>query len=210
MPPGRRGRGRAEYLLTVKGNQPELLDELVDLFRPPAAPLLPTARRTGTGRGPRRGRPGPAANSPGGDEWPGPTTACRGPPRDLGPRGAGVLRDGEAYPISSLGLRRHTPAGLPAWNRGHWGVENGGIENGDREWGVENRPHYVRGVTMGEDACRAREGSAPQVLAGVRNAGVRNAGVRNAGVRNAGVALLRGDGWEDIASATTPSTSPRA
>ena len=62
---------------------------------------------------------------------------------------------------------------------------------GDREWGVENRPHYVRGVTMGEDACRAREGSAPQVLAGVRNAGVRNAGV----------ALLRGDGWEDIAAA---------
>ena len=36
-------------------------------------------------------------------------------------------------------------------------------------WGIENRLHYVRDVTMGEDACRVRSGSAPQVLAGIRN-----------------------------------------
>lgn len=59
-------RGGGEYLLTVKENQPKLHAELVDLFRSPAAPLLPTPRRTGTGRAPRRGRSGPAANSPGG------------------------------------------------------------------------------------------------------------------------------------------------
>jgi predicted transposase YbfD/YdcC len=37
-------------------------------------------------------------------------------------------------------------------------------------WGMENRLHYVRDVTFGEDACRVRKGSGPQVLAAVRNA----------------------------------------
>ena len=37
-------------------------------------------------------------------------------------------------------------------------------------WHIENRLHYVRDVTMGEDACRVRKGSAPQVLAALRNA----------------------------------------
>jgi len=36
-------------------------------------------------------------------------------------------------------------------------------------WGMENGLHYVRDVTLGEDACRVRKGSAPQVLAAVRN-----------------------------------------
>lgn len=37
-------------------------------------------------------------------------------------------------------------------------------------WGIENGLHYVRDVTLGEDASRVRKGSAPQVLAAVRNA----------------------------------------
>ena len=40
--------------------------------------------------------------------------------------------------------------------RGHWGIENG--------------LHYVRDVTLGEDRCRVRKGSAGAVLAGLRNA----------------------------------------
>jgi hypothetical protein len=36
--------------------------------------------------------------------------------------------------------------------------------------GIENKLHYVRDGTLGEDGCRVREGSAPQVLAAVRNA----------------------------------------
>ena len=60
-----------------------------------------------------------------------------------------------AYLISSLDLQRHTPQEFLALNRGHWGIEN--------------KLHYVRDVTMGEDACRVRTGSAPQVLAGIRN-----------------------------------------
>jgi len=37
-------------------------------------------------------------------------------------------------------------------------------------WGIENKLHYVRDVTLGEDGCRVGKGSAPQVLAAVRNA----------------------------------------
>lgn len=39
-----------------------------------------------------------------------------------------------------------------------------------RHWGIENKLHYVRDVTLGEDACRVRKGSSPQVLASLRNA----------------------------------------
>jgi predicted transposase YbfD/YdcC len=37
-------------------------------------------------------------------------------------------------------------------------------------WGIENRLHYVRDVTFGEDASRVRSGSAPQIMAAFRNA----------------------------------------
>jgi hypothetical protein len=36
-------------------------------------------------------------------------------------------------------------------------------------WGIENRSHWVRDVLWDEDQCRARTGSAPQVLAIFRN-----------------------------------------
>ena len=37
-------------------------------------------------------------------------------------------------------------------------------------WSIENSLHRVRDVSMGEDACTVTSGSAPQVLAGLRNA----------------------------------------
>jgi predicted transposase YbfD/YdcC len=39
-------------------------------------------------------------------------------------------------------------------------------------WGIENRLHYVRDVTLGEDACRVRTGSSARVLAALRNVAV--------------------------------------
>ena len=36
-------------------------------------------------------------------------------------------------------------------------------------WGIENRLHWVRDVTLGEDGSRVRSGSAPEVMAGLRN-----------------------------------------
>jgi predicted transposase YbfD/YdcC len=62
------------------------------------------------------------------------------------------------YGISSLGRGRADAADLLGRVRGHWGIEN--------------RVHGVRDETLGEDRCRARKGSTPQVLAAIRNAAV--------------------------------------
>jgi hypothetical protein len=64
---------------------------------------------------------------------------------------------------------------LLTWVRGHWSIEN--------------RSHYVRDVTFGEDASRVRQGSGPQVLAAVRNAAIGF--VRTLGVSNIAAALRR-------------------
>jgi len=37
-------------------------------------------------------------------------------------------------------------------------------------WTIENRVHYPRDVSMGEDACQVHTGNAPQALAALRNA----------------------------------------
>jgi hypothetical protein len=57
--------------------------------------------------------------------------------------------------ITSLPLEQADAARLLGLVREHWQVENG--------------LHYVRDVTLGEDACRVRSGAAPQILAACRN-----------------------------------------
>ena len=57
--------------------------------------------------------------------------------------------------ITSLGPKQASAARLLAIARGHWGIEN--------------RLHWVRDMSLGEDACRVRSGAAPQVLSGLRN-----------------------------------------
>ena len=60
------------------------------------------------------------------------------------------------YAITSLNPERAGPGELLALSRAHWGIEN--------------RLHYVRDVTCGEDQARTHAGNAPQVLAAFRNA----------------------------------------
>jgi len=43
------------------------------------------------------------------------------------------------------------------------------LELAREHWGIENGSHYRRDVTLGEDASRIRKGSAPEILAGLRN-----------------------------------------
>jgi predicted transposase YbfD/YdcC len=48
-------------------------------------------------------------------------------------------------------------------------------------WGIENRLHWVRDVSFGEDQCQVKTGHAPQNLAAFRNAAIsvlRLAGIR--------------------------------
>lgn len=59
------------------------------------------------------------------------------------------------YGITSMSRERADAQRLLELTRGHWGIENG--------------CHYRRDVTLGEDQSRVRKGSAPQILAGLRN-----------------------------------------
>ena len=80
-----------------------------------------------------------------------------------------------AYAITSVTESKANAATLLGWWRGHWGIEN--------------RSHYVRDVTMGEDASRIRTGSGPQILAAFRNAAI--GWLRLQGVANVAEALRR-------------------
>jgi len=48
-------------------------------------------------------------------------------------------------------------------------------------WGIENRLHWVRDVTLREDECRVRHRGIAQILASLRSAVVRL--LRNTGLR---------------------------
>jgi len=56
-----------------------------------------------------------------------------------------------------------------------------------KHWGIENKLHYVRDVTYGEDASRVRTGNAPRVMASFRNLAVSI--LRLAGNTNIAAAL---------------------
>jgi predicted transposase YbfD/YdcC len=59
------------------------------------------------------------------------------------------------YLITTLSPCKASAQRLLVLNRGHWSIEN--------------RSHYVRDVTFGEDRSRLRSGNAPQILAALRN-----------------------------------------
>jgi predicted transposase YbfD/YdcC len=80
-----------------------------------------------------------------------------------------------SYAITSVPREQADAATLLGWHRGHWGIEN--------------RLHWVRDVTMGEDANRTWSGSGPQVLAALRNAAI--AQMRIAGSTNIAASLRR-------------------
>jgi hypothetical protein len=65
-----------------------------------------------------------------------------------------VSRD-TSYFITSLSPQQASPRQVLGLVRGHWGIEN--------------RLHWVRDVTFDEDRCQVRSGSAPQVMAALRN-----------------------------------------
>jgi predicted transposase YbfD/YdcC len=75
--------------------------------------------------------------------------------------------------VTSLSPERASAGRLLGIARGHWEVEN--------------RLHWVRDMSLGEDACRVRTGEAPEVLAAVRNAALWL--LRSSGARNIAAAL---------------------
>ena len=80
-----------------------------------------------------------------------------------------------AYALTSLPPQQADAARLEQLWRGHWQIENG--------------LHYVRDVTLGEDACQVRSDRAPANFAACRNAALNL--LRLAGVTNVAAALRR-------------------
>jgi len=60
----------------------------------------------------------------------------------------GAVTRAVTYALTSLAASEVTPDELAALWRGHWTIEN--------------RRHYVRDVTLGEDGCQMRERSTPR------------------------------------------------
>jgi predicted transposase YbfD/YdcC len=86
-------------------------------------------------------------------DWPGVQQACR---LTRITWRSGQEQHEVEYAITSVSRSKAKADKLLNWWRGHWGIEN--------------RVHYVRDVTLGEDASRIRTASAPQILAATRNA----------------------------------------
>jgi predicted transposase YbfD/YdcC len=77
--------------------------------------------------------------------------------------------------VTSLGPERASAKRLLAISRGHWGIEN--------------KLHWVRDMSLGEDACRVRTGEAPEILAAVRNSVLRL--IRSSGLTEIAATLRR-------------------
>jgi predicted transposase YbfD/YdcC len=144
----------ADTVLTVKGNQPTLYADLQTYFADPDAQYqqAQTIDR-------RRGRiqvrsikVSTEMNAYLAATWPHVGQVAQLTRRVTK---AGVTTTEVVYLITTLTPAKATPQRLLDLTRGHWSIEN--------------RSHYVRDVTFGEDRCRLRTGPAPQILAACRN-----------------------------------------
>lgn len=145
---------QAETVLTVKGNQPTLSADLATYFADPQARYLhaETVDR-------RRGRievrtikVSTEMNAYLAPCWPFVAQVAQ---LTRTVTKAGKTTTEVVYLITTLSASKASPERLLDLNRGHWSIEN--------------RSHYVRDVSFGEDRSRLRTGNAPQILAALRN-----------------------------------------
>lgn len=154
-----------DYVFTVKRNMPGLHRGLKDL----PWTKVPATRQTTRTRGQRVTRTIKVLQVPDWIDFPGAAQVAQ--LRRTVAR-AGKTTVEVVYLITSADHVAAPPATLAAWVQGHWGIEN--------------RLHWVRDKTLGEDESQVRTGQAPRVMATCRNVAV---------------SLLRIAGWNNIAAA---------
>ena len=71
---------------------------------------------------------------------------------------SGKVTEDDAYGVTDLSAEQASPKDLLAYVRGHWHVEN--------------KLHYMRDVTYGEDKNQIRSGNGPRVMATLRNCAI--------------------------------------
>jgi predicted transposase YbfD/YdcC len=152
-----------DYLLLVKDNQPALHEAIALWFDPPPAlarrPVTDwrTTRTIDTGHGRRPEIRELVAST---DlttylDWPGLTQVFR---IERTWREHGHAKRAIHYGITSLDPETGPPDRLLSLKRGHWAIEN--------------RLHWRKDVTFGEDACLIHVGYGPMVMALLRDAAV--------------------------------------
>jgi predicted transposase YbfD/YdcC len=150
-----------DYVLLVKENQPALHEAISQYFDPPPALAgFPrddwrTARTidTGHGRRPEVRELIATTDLTAWSDWPGLAQVFR---VERTWRERGQPKRAVHYGITSLPPERSTPAQLLTLKRGHWLIEN--------------RLHWRKDVTFGEDASLIHAGQGPLVMAALRDA----------------------------------------
>jgi predicted transposase YbfD/YdcC len=141
-------------MVAIKGNQPTLFAQLKAL---PWAqvPVGDQRREVGHGRTETRTVKAVTVATPGGLGFPHAEQAVR-ITRTRTIKGRTTRET--AYLTVSLPAEHAQPADLGTWARS--------------EWHIENHVHYVRDVTLREDAHQARTGNGPAVFAALRNTSI--------------------------------------
>jgi len=153
------GRG-IEFIMIAKDNQPRLFDAIDAV----AWKDIPVAFRTGEhGHGRHEIRTIQLADAPPGLPFPHVSQVFlieRHTRRPVRKNGRTTYTDSAIAElgVTSLAAAGSTPRQVATHIRGHWGIEN--------------RSHYVRDVTYGEDGPRVRRAGKPRVMATLRNIAV--------------------------------------
>lgn len=147
------------YVLVAKDNQPTLAEDLAAFFAaPPADWHWSQAETWGKAHGRLEHRQiicSPELNEWLAKRWTGVAQVfCLKRTTTL--LKSGKVRQQLVYGISNLSESQAPAPRLLALNRGHWGIEN--------------RLHWRRDVTLGEDHCQTRTGAAPGLLARLNSA----------------------------------------
>lgn len=165
---------RADYVLTVKANQPTLFAACQQALSGPSRAFAAedVSSERGHGRTEQRTTRTMPVTDGDGIDFPHAAQVFR-IRRDTGGLDGQRIRKETAYCITSLAPAQAGPARLGALVRGHWEIEN--------------RVHWVRDVTYDEDRSQVRTGAAPQVMASLRNLAI--SAFRLAGHTNIAAAL---------------------
>ncbi len=142
----------AHWMLTVKGNQPKLRQQLAAL---PWREVEVGHRSTENSHGRRAIRTLKVVSIAAGIDFPHATQAIQITRKTRPLRRRGRWHTETVYAITDLPPQHVRPDELAAWLRGHWQIENA--------------LHWVRDVTYAEDHSQVRTGHGPQVMASLRN-----------------------------------------
>jgi len=151
---------QGDYLLSVKANQPSLLEDIKQAFTDQwwMTDTLTESKMTDAYGGRIEERTLKVSTAMAGySDWPGLRRVMK-MERKITTKRTGVERQEEAYAITSLDERRASAEQLVRLWREHWHIEN--------------KLHYVRDVTYKEDKSQVRKGKIPEVMAALRNAAI--------------------------------------